>query len=182
MNTWEETAQRSLDAEARKEIERGRLHSRTTVYLAAVAIVAGPIGMVVFGNAVATNDGKRVLAAVASLASMAVAIAGRVAIEYDKRARPLGAHPRVLDEREVAEQLAARALAYRIATTVIILLSLLALLGLQNGGDEQEARDTIARLALYGFFAFGAGVMPALPQLLHLLRSPLPAATDEPAG
>lgn len=173
-NSWEETAQRPLDAVERRHLDRGPVRSRRTVLLAIAALPVGAAGLIA-SAAAGTADGIQLRSLAGGIVSLMVLVTGRIIIESDRRARALRASASVLDERELAQQLSARADAYKLATLVVVLLALAAQLGLTA---KSGVREVMGRAALYGMFVFGLGVMRVLPEILHLIRSP----NDFPAG
>ena len=180
-NRWEETAQKSLDARERRHIDRGGVRSARTVRLTAAAVVVGAIGAVAFLTAGAVGDDTPLWTVVGAAASGLALVAGRVTITSDRRARALRADSDLLDERELTLQLTARADAYKWATTIVMLLSVLAQIVqplTRPDRDPDRTPEFLMPMALYALIVFGWGVMPALPQMLHLLRSPQP----EPAA
>ena len=176
-NSWEETAQASLATRERKHIERGRVRSVRTVRLAVTAMVVGAIGAVAFLTAGAVGDDTPPWAFAGAATSGLALFAGRFTITFDRRARALRAGSDVLDERELTLQLMARADAYKWATIVVMILGVVAQIVQPLTRPDREPSRTpefFMPMALYALIVFGVGVMPVLPQVLHLLRSPDP--------
>lgn len=175
-NSWEEIAQQSLDDADRRHIERGRLRSRRVVRAASAAVATGAVVTTALLTAgTAANDGVPLWVVGGAVASTAVLVTGLLTIVTDRRARTFGARSSALDERELALHLAARADAYRWALLVVGVLTIAALMALNADRRDARGDDTFVRAVLYALLVFGCAVMPALPHVLHLLRSPDPA-------